>query len=124
MTNLNWSDVELNGIKARILQRVYVSWFVRKIMVPTISVLAISGGVLFYAVKAQHVAMIFRNISKLLSNMDVIGLSKYLLVAVQKTELDLLALTVSATLLALYFSRKLIRETLSFWMKRELISIK
>jgi len=105
-------------LKANVISRVRRVWFFRKVLAPGALVLAASGATLFYALKAQHVAMIAKNISERLGAMDLLGLAKYLIVAVQKTELDLFAISVSATLLAVYFGRRLIRETISFWLNK------
>jgi len=117
INEINWSEKELGDLKGRILRRVYAVWFFKKVLIPAFSALAVSGAILFYAIKAQHVAVISQNISNRLAELDLVGLAKYLLVAVQKTELDLFALSASATLLAMYFGRRLIRETLNFWLK-------
>ena len=122
MQNLNynqidWSQKELLRMKDRILRRVQMIWFLRKILIPAVFVFTVSGFTLFYAVSSQHVAVITQNILNRLSNFDFVGLAKYFLIAVQKTELDLLAMAVSAALLALYFGRKLIRETFNFRTK-------
>ena len=117
INEINWSEKELGDLKGRILRRVYAVWFFKKVLIPAFSALAVSGAILFYAIKAQHVAVISQNISNRLAELDLVGLAKYLLVAVQKTELDLFALSASATLLAMYFGRRLMRETLNFWFK-------
>ena len=114
---INWSEAELLTLKNRILKRVNLVWFLRKVLAPAVFVFTVSGFALFYAVSSQHVAVITQNISNRLSAFDLVGLAKYVLIAVQKTELDLLAMAVSATLLALYFGRKLIREAFNFRTK-------
>lgn len=123
MTNLEklnkiiWTEQELLQIKNRIMKRIQMIWFLKKVLMPTSFVLAVSGLVLFYAIKAQHAAVILENISERAAAFDFLGLLKYFMVAVQKTELDLFAISVSATLLAIYFGRRLIRETLNFWFR-------
>ena len=112
---INWSDRELFELKSKILRRITTVWFLRRVLAPASFVLAASGAVLFYAIKAQHVAMIVKNISERLASFDLFELLKYLLVAVQRTELDLFVLSLSATLLAAYFGRRLVRESINFF---------
>lgn len=114
---LFWSESELKGLKTNILRRVQFAWFIKKVLMPAGFVLVASGAILFYAIKAQHVAVILENISEKVAALDIIGLARYFLIAVGKTELDLLAMSVSASLLALYFGRKLIRESVNLFIK-------
>ncbi|OGF70427.1 hypothetical protein A3H65_01545 [Candidatus Giovannonibacteria bacterium RIFCSPLOWO2_02_FULL_45_14] len=115
--NINWSEHELDDLKSRVLRRVHFIWFMRKVFVPASFVIAVSGTVLYYAIKAQHVAVIIENLSARMASLDLLGLVKYILVAVQKTEWDLFAISASATLLALYFGRKLVRESINYWTR-------
>src|SRR3989338_1611099 len=115
--SINWSEYELSAFKGRILRRVHFIWFMRKVFVPTSFVIAVSGIVLYYAIKAQHVAVIVENLSARIASLDLLGLVKYILVALQKTEWDLFAISASATLLALYFGRKLVRESIGYWTR-------
>ncbi|MDP3784735.1 MAG: hypothetical protein Q8R12_01505 [bacterium] len=117
MDQIQWSEQELNTLKTSIVSRVRRVWFFKTVLAPAALVLAASGTVLLYAIKTQHVAVIAQNIFERLTALDLIGLAQYFLVAVQKTELDLFAISVSATLLVVYFGRRLIRETIHFWMK-------
>src|SRR3972149_12205408 len=115
--NINWSEHELDDLKSRVLRRVHFIGFMRKVFVPASFVIAVSGTVLYYAIKAQHVAVIIENLSARMASLDLLGLVKYILVAVQKTEWDLFAISASATLLALYFGRKLVRESINYWTR-------
>src|SRR3989344_8299141 len=115
--NINWSERELSDFKGRVLRRAHFIWFMRKVFVPASFVIVASGIVLYYAIKAQHAAVIIENLSARIDSLDLFGLVKYILVAVQKTEWDLFAMSASATLLALYFGRKLIRESISYWTR-------
>lgn len=117
INKINWSERELSGFKNRVLRRVHFMWFIRKVFVPASFVIAVSGLVLYYAVKAQHVAVIIENISARIASLDLLGLVNYLFIAVEKTEWDLFAISVSATLLALYFGRRLVRESISYWTR-------
>lgn len=110
----SWSDKELSNLKERVIKRVNFAWFMRKVLIPASSAIAVSGIVLYYAIKSRNVAVIEHNISARLFSFDFAGLAHYLIVAVQKTQWDVLAISVSSTLLALYFGRKLIRETMSY----------
>ena len=89
----------------------------RKVFVPASLVIAVSGLVLYYAIKAQHVAVIIENMSARIASLDLLGLINYLFIAIKKTEWDLFAISVSAALLALYFGRKLVHESISYWTR-------
>lgn len=115
--NINWSNEDLSDFKSRILRRVHFIWFMQKVFVPASFVIAVSGFVLYYAIKAQNVAVIEKNLLGRIFSYDFIGLANYLFVAVQKTEWDLFAMSASATLLALYFGRKLVRESINYWSR-------
>lgn len=111
---MEWSNKELMDIKNRILRRVQLVWFMRNIAIPSVSILILSFGALFYALKTRHIAAILENARGL----DIAGLFKLFIDAVQKTDADFLVLSVSATLLLLYFGRKLIRESVNLWFGR------
>ena len=112
INKINWSERELSDFKRRVLRRVHFMWFMRKVFVPASLVIAVSGLVLYYAIKAQHVAVIIENMSARIASLDLLGLINYLFIAIKKTEWDLFAISVSAALLALYFGRKLVRESI------------
>src|SRR3989344_6041060 len=114
---INWSDLELGAFKSRVLRRVHFIWFLRKVFIPASFVAAVSGLVLYYAIAAQNVAVIIGNLSARILSYDFSGLINYLFVAVEKTEWDLFAISASATLLALYFGRKLVRESIGYWTR-------
>ncbi|OGF52285.1 hypothetical protein A3I27_01995 [Candidatus Giovannonibacteria bacterium RIFCSPLOWO2_02_FULL_43_11b] len=114
---INWSDLELGAFKSRVLRRVHFIWFLRKVFIPASFVVAVSGLVLYYAIAAQNVAVIIGNLSARILSYDFSGLINYLFVAVEKTEWDLFAISASATLLALYFGRKLVRESIGYWTR-------
>lgn len=112
-----WSEKELSVLRRQIVKRVHFAWFLRKIFIPASSVILASGLVLYYAVKSRNVAVIEHNISSRLLSYDFSGLAHYLIVAVQNTQWDVLAIGVSSTLLALYFGRKLIRESINYLVR-------
>lgn len=114
MINLNWSEKELSNLRSSILRRVQAVWFFKKVLLPAGAALLASGAVLAYALKTRHVAAIWTN----MQGLDLPALARLILDAVQKTDLDFLVMSASASLLALYFGRKLVRETMDFWFKK------
>ncbi|MBI2024033.1 hypothetical protein HYT00_01450 [Candidatus Giovannonibacteria bacterium] len=112
--NIAWSESELLKMKGQIVRRVHFSWFLRKVVVPGVLVLAVSGAVIIKGILDFHVSMIVNNTLSRLMSFDLFGLLKYLFVAFQKTELDMLAMLVASSLLALYFGRRLAKETFNF----------
>lgn len=117
INKIEWSEQELGVLKSRVLRRVHFIWFLRKVFVPASFVISVSGLVLYYAIKAQNVAVITENLSARIAAYDLSGLVNYLFVAIQKTEWDLFAISASATLLALYFGRRLVRESINYWTR-------
>lgn len=111
---IDWSENELLKMKSQIIRRVHFVWFLRKVFIPGALVLAVSSTVIIKSILGYHMAMIINNTVSRIQSFDFLGLAKYLFVAFQKTELDVLAMLVASGLLALYFGRKLIKESLNF----------
>lgn len=109
---LNWTEKELIELKSHTMRRVWRVWFFRRVFIPAGLVLALSGFILVRELSRVHVGIIFSNVLGRLANLELLGLANYFFVAVQKTELDSLLIMASSTLLALFFGRRLIRETL------------
>lgn len=115
---INWTEQELTALKNRLMGRVYWAWFLKRVFIPAGLVLAVSGFILVKELASVHLGIIVSNTLERMAKLELLGLANYFLVAIRETELDSLLIMVSATLLAAFFGRRLIRETLSFWTNR------
>lgn len=115
---INWTEQELIALKNRLMGRVYLAWFLKRVFIPAGLVLAVSGFILVKELASVHLGIIVSNTLERMAKLELLGLANYFLVAIRETELDSLLIMVSATLLAAFFGRRLIRETLSFWTTR------
>ncbi len=115
---INWTEQELIALKNRLMGRVYWAWFLKRVFIPAGLVLAVSGFILVKELSSVHVGIIVSNVLERVAKLELLGLTNYFWVALRETELDSLLIMVSATLLAAFFGRRLIRETLSFWTSR------
>ena len=115
---INWTEQELIALKNRLMGRVYWAWFLKRVFIPAGLVLAVSGFILVKELSSVHVGIIVSNVLERVAKLELLGLTNYFWVALRETELDSLLIMVSSTLLAAFFGRRLIRETLSFWTSR------
>ncbi|HBT81210.1 TPA: hypothetical protein DEB04_00605 [Candidatus Giovannonibacteria bacterium] len=115
---INWTEQELIALKTRLMGRVYWAWFLKRVFIPAGLVLAVSGFILVKELSSVHLGIIAGNTLGQLAKLEFLGLANYFWVALRETEFDSFLIMVSAALLAAFFGRRLIRETLNFWTSR------
>lgn len=116
---MEWSSQELSYLKTRLMRRVYFMWFLKKALLPALTALPLAGLVLFLELSRFNLRIISNNILVRLTAFDLAGLWKYFLVAIRETERDTLMVLLSVLLLAAFFARKLIRDTIAFWSQSQ-----
>ena len=117
--NMEWSSQELSHLKTRLMRRVYFSWFLKKALGPALIALPLAGLVLFLELSHFNLRVIANNILGRLAAFDLAGLWKYFFAAIRETERDALMVLLSTLLLAAFFARKLIRDTIAFWYQSQ-----
>ena len=117
--NMEWSSQELSNLKTRLMRRVYFSWFLKKALGPALIALPLAGLVLFLELSHFNLRVIANNILGRLWAFDLAGLWKYFFAAIRETERDALMVLLSTLLLAAFFARKLIRDTIAFWSQSQ-----
>lgn len=105
-----WSKVEMELLRKRLMRRVYVAWFVRKVLVPAFVVLPLGGYLLFAKIAEQHVSVLWNNAMFRLANFDLAGFFSYSISAVRYTEMDSLLIGSASFLVAAFFAAKLLRD--------------
>ncbi len=116
---MEWSSQELSHLKTRLMRRVYFSWFLKKALLPALIALPLAGLVLFLELSHFNLRIIANNIFQRLAAFDLAGLWKYFFAAIRETERDTLMVLLSTLLLAAFFARKLIRDTIAFWSQSQ-----
>ncbi|MBI2609576.1 hypothetical protein HYW53_00165 [Candidatus Giovannonibacteria bacterium] len=113
--SLSWNDQELGNFKEHLMRRVYVSWFLRKVIVPAICVLPVALFVLYMELSAVNLGDINRTLFLKFSHGNISGLSHYFVSTLRYTEIDSLLIIISAMLLAAFFGRRVIKNAYFFW---------
>ena len=112
---MEWSSQELSHLKTRLMRRGDFLWFLKKALGPALIALPLAGLVLFLELSHFNLRVIANNILGRLWAFDLAGLWKYFFAAIRETERDALMVLLSTLLLAAFFARKLIRDTIAFW---------
>lgn len=106
----SWSKAELEFLRKRLMRRVYVAWFVRKVLVPAFVVLPLGGYLLLTKIAEQNVSVLWNNAMFRLANFDLSGFLNYSVSAVRYTEMDSLLVGSASLLVAAFFAAKLLRD--------------
>jgi hypothetical protein len=122
-SNIEWTDEEFLELKRKTMRRVYMVWFLRKILVPAFVVLPLMGFLLFRQISLLTMTNILETTLLKLSEFNLIGLINYVVVAVRFAEIDALLILTSSLLLLAFFGRRLIRDLYLFWLREPALNI-
>ncbi len=122
MSNINqqvskrpeWSQGELDDFKKAVMKRIYLSWFLRKVLLPASLILPAAIFLLVKEISNIAVSNVINTALIKLSHLNLIGLFNFIIAAIRFTEIDGLLIMISSFLLALFFGRKIIREFYSY----------
>lgn len=116
----NWGEKDLEAFKKRVMRRVYLSWFMRKVLIPAFIILPVTAILLVKELSSLAVKSIIGTAIFKLTSFNFIGFFHYFIDAIRFTELDSLLIMVSSAGLALYFGRRIIRDLYIYWFKSPL----
>ncbi len=116
IVNMEWTEKELLNIRERVMRRVYFTWFVRTAVLP-FGILAAAVLVALRELPNFNFAIILENTLKRLSDLDLLGLTRYLAMALQNTEIVSAFLFTAAFGLLVFSSRRIFQNLSFFFVK-------